>query len=57
MSTVPKYSGEDIQGASYRKKKRTKDLRDFRKGGRFGYNEFIARRSLLDHFCLDSSIS
>ncbi len=31
-----------------RKKNNNIDLRDFRPGGRFGYNEFVERPSLLD---------
>lgn len=52
-----KYTGETIEGSQFRKKKRTNDLKDVRTGGRFAKNEFIERRSLLDQFYLDSSIS
>lgn len=40
-----------------RKKKKIIDFKDLRKGGKFSDNEFIPRKSILDQFQLDSSIS
>ena len=53
--SVKKYIDEP-QEEQVRKKKKTTANRDIRRGGRFAYNEFVERKSLLDQVYQDSSI-
>ena len=54
QSPIKKYFGEETPGN--RKKKKTEANKDIRKE-RFAYNEYVERRSILDHVYGDSLIA